>query len=54
MEKKHLPGEFEDDKAGRLGKKYRRNFKKRHPEIKQKKAERFDGNREDWCNVENF
>jgi hypothetical protein len=52
--KKHLPGEFEDDKAGRLGKKYWRNFKKRHPEIKQKKAVRFDANREDWCNVENF
>jgi hypothetical protein len=52
--KKHLPGEFEDDKAGQLGKKYWRNFKKRHPEIKQKKAVRFDANREDWCNVENF
>jgi hypothetical protein len=51
--KKHLPGEFESDESARLGKKYWQNFKKRHPEIKQKKGVRFDANREDWCNIEN-
>jgi len=52
--KKHLPGSFDDDRAALLGKKYCQNFKKRHPEIKQKKAVRFDANREDWCNFDNF
>jgi len=35
--KKHLPGSFDDDRAALLGKKYWQNFKKRHPEIKQKR-----------------
>ena len=52
--KKHLPGDFESDESAHLGKKYWQNFKKRHPEIKQKKGVRFDANREDWCNIENF
>jgi hypothetical protein len=52
--KKHLPGTFDDDRSAVLGKKYWQNFKKRHPEIKQKKAVRFDANREDWCNTDNF
>ena len=52
--RKHLPGAFDDERSGVLGKKYWQNFKKRHPEIKQKKAVRFDANREDWCHVENF
>jgi hypothetical protein len=37
-----------------LGKQYWRNFKKWHPELKTKKAVRFDSNREDWCTYENF
>ncbi len=54
MEEKNLPGTFVDDRSAILGKKYWQNFKKRHPEIKQKKAVRFDANREDWCNTEYF
>ena len=52
--KRHHPGEFEDNESACLGKKYWRNFKKRHHEIKQRKAVRFDANQEDWYNVENF
>jgi hypothetical protein len=52
--KKHLPGEFNSDESACLGEKYWQNFKKRQPEIKQKKAVQFDVNREDWCNVDNF
>ena len=52
--KANLPGSFDDEKAQYLGPKYWKNFKKRHPELKQRKAVRFDSNREDWCTVENF
>jgi hypothetical protein len=52
--RKRLPGAFDDERSGVLGKKYWQNFKKRHSELKQKKALRFDPNREDWCHVENF
>ncbi len=54
---KHLPDEIITTKDGEktyLGKQYWRNFKKRHPELKTKKAVRFDSNREDWCTYENF
>jgi hypothetical protein len=37
-----------------LGTAYWRNFKKRHPELKTKRAVRFDSKREDWCNFDNF
>jgi hypothetical protein len=52
--KKNLPGTFYDDQSPVLGKKYWIFFKKRHPEIKPKKAVRFDANREDWCNMDNM
>jgi hypothetical protein len=37
-----------------LGKAYWKNFKKRHPELKTKRAVRFDSKREDWCNFDNL
>ena len=54
----NLPDE-KDDEEGRtnqayLGAAYWRNFKKRHPELKTKRAVRFDSKREDWCNYDNF
>jgi hypothetical protein len=52
--KTNLPGSFEDEKAQYLGPKYWKNFKKRHPELKQRRAVRFDSNREDWCTKDNF
>jgi hypothetical protein len=48
----------EDDTAvenpAYLGKKYWRNFRKRHPELKTKKAVKFDAKRDDWCTYDNF
>jgi hypothetical protein len=49
--KQNLPGAFADEKAAYLGPKYWKIFKKRHPELKQRKAVRFDQNREDWCSI---
>jgi hypothetical protein len=54
---KHLPDEIittNDGEKTYLGKQYWMNFKKRHPELKTKKAVRFDSNREDWCTYGNF
>jgi hypothetical protein len=51
-----LPEDNEDkaENAAYLWKAYWRNFKKRHPELQQKQAVRFDSKREDWCNYKNF
>ena len=61
--KKHLPETNKENSSDKdtsttnpahVGKKYWRNFIKRHPEIGSKKAVCFDSNREDWCTHANF